>query len=140
VNANVDSQLDHDTETKGVDGPFERWESDHTALVHVLWSLKSHGLITAEDPDTVATQIMSSRWFAAARDRGTFQARLADLTTIAELREENVELLAEVKPVRSSNRGFARLTAEVAELREQLAAAEAAAESIAADWAALPRM
>ena len=29
-------RLDNDTRQKGTEGPFEPWEGDHTALVHVL--------------------------------------------------------------------------------------------------------
>lgn len=46
------------------DGPFEPYESDHTALVHVLWNAKHRGM-TLDDADEVAELIGRSRWFAA---------------------------------------------------------------------------
>ncbi|ABD58297.1 hypothetical protein PBI_PMC_82 [Mycobacterium phage PMC] len=60
------SDLDTDTATKGVTGPFEDWESDHTALVHVLWSVKHAGM-SLDDADAVAERILRSRWAAAFR-------------------------------------------------------------------------
>jgi hypothetical protein len=59
-------QLDVDTLTKGVKGPFEPWESDHTALVHVLWAAKRSGL-SLDDADEIASRILQSRWAAAYR-------------------------------------------------------------------------
>lgn len=58
--------VDTDTLTKGVDGPFEPWESDHTALVHVLWAVRRAGL-SLDDADAIAERIMRSRWAAAYR-------------------------------------------------------------------------
>lgn len=58
--------LDVDTLTKGVEGPFEPWESDLTALVHVLWAVKRAGL-TLDDADEIASRIPQSRWAAAYR-------------------------------------------------------------------------
>lgn len=40
-----DEHLDLDTAEKGTAPPFEPWEGDHTALVHVLWSAEHDGLI-----------------------------------------------------------------------------------------------
>lgn len=60
--------LDVDTLTKGVDGPFEPWESDLTALVHVSWAAKRAGL-TLDGADEIASRILQSRWAAAYRAR-----------------------------------------------------------------------
>lgn len=69
--ASPDRRLDLDTQQKGVEGPFESWEGDHTALVHVLWHARSDGLIPREtDCDDLASRIMRSRWMAAARAEG----------------------------------------------------------------------
>lgn len=57
---------DAGTLTKGTDGPFESWESDHTALVHVLWAAKWSGL-SLDDADEIASRILQSRWAAAYR-------------------------------------------------------------------------
>lgn len=45
---------------------FKPWDSDHTALVHVLWSAERGG-ITISDADALASYIMSSRWMQAVR-------------------------------------------------------------------------
>lgn len=42
---------------------FEVWESDHTALVHVLWD---HGMKGTE-ADDLASKIMRSKWMKATR-------------------------------------------------------------------------
>lgn len=46
--------------------PIDPWDSDHTALVHVLWDARRDGL-TIEDADRLASKIMQSRWMRAAR-------------------------------------------------------------------------
>lgn len=56
---------DLDTEMNGVEGPYEHWEGDHTALVHVLWSAKNDGLTLERDADEIASMILRSRWRAA---------------------------------------------------------------------------
>src|SRR5690606_1879434 len=61
-------QLDRDTRGKGVDGPFESWEGDHTALVHVLWAARHQGLTLDKDADTIASMILRSRFLAARID------------------------------------------------------------------------
>lgn len=53
---------------------FEPWDSDHTALVHVLWAAERDGL-TVEHADELAAHIMGSKWFRAVQqhavgDRG----------------------------------------------------------------------
>lgn len=45
---------------------FEPWDSDHTALVHVLWEAKRMGL-TVDAYDALASHIMTSSWMAAVR-------------------------------------------------------------------------
>lgn len=42
------------------------WDSDHTALVHVLWAAQRDGL-TVERADELAAHIMCSKWFRAVR-------------------------------------------------------------------------
>lgn len=56
---------DLDTQQKGTDGPFEPWEGDHTALVHVLWAAQRAGLTLAGDADEIASMILRSRALAA---------------------------------------------------------------------------
>lgn len=46
---------------------IDPWESDHTALVHVLWHCQHAGLTLADDPDEIARRIMQSKWLAATR-------------------------------------------------------------------------
>lgn len=46
-----DEHLDLDTIEKGTEPPFEAWEGDHTALVHVLWSAE-HDHLIARRPGT----------------------------------------------------------------------------------------
>lgn len=45
---------------------IQPWDSDHTALVHVLWSARHKGL-TLDRADELASQIMQSRWMKAVR-------------------------------------------------------------------------
>lgn len=59
--------VDVDTYKKGVEPPFEYWERDHTALVHVLWGAKHEGLTLKDNADEIATRILRSRWLAAQR-------------------------------------------------------------------------
>ena len=42
------------------------WDSDHTALVHVLWAAQRDGL-TVERADELAAHIMRSTWCRAVR-------------------------------------------------------------------------
>ena len=58
-------KLDNDTLQKGIEGPYEAWEGDHTALVHVLWAAKHDGLTLEKDFDTIASMILHSRFLAA---------------------------------------------------------------------------
>lgn len=59
------TSLDLDTRTKGTEGPFEHWEGDHTALVHVLWAAKHQGLTLEHDADAIASMVLRSRFLAA---------------------------------------------------------------------------
>ncbi|MFE6966881.1 hypothetical protein ACFVAJ_17355 [Agromyces sp. NPDC057679] len=61
-------RVDRATAEKGHDGPFDPWEKDHTALVHVLWDCKADGLNLHGDFDEIATRIRQSRWMTAQRD------------------------------------------------------------------------
>jgi hypothetical protein len=61
--------LDPDTVQGGTSGPFKEWEHDGTALIHVLWSAKHHGLDLIEDGDEIKSRILQSRWFAAAKQK-----------------------------------------------------------------------
>lgn len=45
---------------------IQPWDSDHTALVHVLWAAERQGL-TISDPDALAAHIMGSKWMRAVR-------------------------------------------------------------------------
>lgn len=60
-----DPGLDNDTNERGTTGPFNAWEGDHTALVHVLWHAKHRGLDLAKDDAEIASMILHSRWLAA---------------------------------------------------------------------------
>jgi hypothetical protein len=60
---------DLDTRQLGTDGPFAVWESDHTALVHVLWQAKRNGLTLEADADEIARLITTSRWMAARENK-----------------------------------------------------------------------
>jgi Zn ribbon nucleic-acid-binding protein len=46
--------------------PIQLWDSDHTALVHVLWEAQHKGL-TVGDTDELARLIMQSEWMRAVR-------------------------------------------------------------------------
>jgi hypothetical protein len=56
---------DLDTKARGTEGPFEDYESDHTALVHVLWAARRAGLTLEADADAIASMIRRSRYHAA---------------------------------------------------------------------------
>lgn len=71
----IDIDTDTDTAFKGLDAPFDYWEDDHTALVHVLWSAKHQGLTLQGDADEVARMILRSRWLAAAKARAVAEDR-----------------------------------------------------------------
>lgn len=75
--------LDLDTVEKGIEGPFESWESDHTALVHVLWSAKHDGLV-AERPDhgLPLDRAIFDRMFGDISDRRPRADLIADLRAI----------------------------------------------------------
>lgn len=45
---------------------IQPWDSDHTALVHVLWEARRKG-IGVEDADELASLIMRSKWMKAVR-------------------------------------------------------------------------
>lgn len=53
---------------------IETYDSDLTALVHVLWSLQRDGL-TLDDADEVAARIMQSKWMSATREHVATQER-----------------------------------------------------------------
>lgn len=69
----TDSAIDPDSYFKGLDGPFDYWEDDFTALVHVLWSAEHHGLTLQGDAEEVARTILRSRWLAASKARAAAQ-------------------------------------------------------------------
>lgn len=48
------------------DEPIRPYDSDHTALVHVLWAAESDGL-TLKQADALAARIMQSQWMRAVR-------------------------------------------------------------------------
>ncbi len=65
--AALEAGLDNDTVQFGTDGPFERWEGDSTALVHVLWDARRRGLTLKDDGPAIADMIIASRCIAADR-------------------------------------------------------------------------
>lgn len=48
------------------DQEIQPWDSDHTALVHVLWAAEREGL-SLDTPDDLAQYIMTSKWMRAVR-------------------------------------------------------------------------
>lgn len=65
---------DMDTEQKGVEGPFEPYEADSTALRHLLIDAhRSHGLNIQADSDAIAGMILRSRWLAATKYFAQFE-------------------------------------------------------------------
>jgi hypothetical protein len=75
------------TEAQKQAAEIEPWDSDHTALVHVLWAAKRQG-VTISDADDLAQHIMCSKWMKAVRLHVGAEA--------AEVRAENqaVEIVA----------------------------------------------
>ncbi|WP_181441412.1 hypothetical protein [Curtobacterium sp. MCSS17_016] len=65
--AAIEAGLDIDTVQFATEGPFEAWEGDSTALVHVLWDARHKGLTLKDDAATIADMIVGSRFLAAAR-------------------------------------------------------------------------
>lgn len=51
---------------------FDSWDSDHTSLVHVLWA---NG-IKGADADRLASNIIHSKWFRAAKAHAVQEAAL----------------------------------------------------------------
>lgn len=49
---------------------LQPWDSDHTALVHVLWAAQRGG-ITISDPDVLAQHIMGSKWMRAVKEHAS---------------------------------------------------------------------
>jgi hypothetical protein len=49
-----------------VEKEIQPYDSDHTALVHVLWQAQRGG-ITISDADALASLIMQSKWMRAVR-------------------------------------------------------------------------
>jgi hypothetical protein len=45
---------------------IQPYDSDHTALVHVLWDARIDGL-SLDDADEIASRIMRSKWIKAVR-------------------------------------------------------------------------
>lgn len=66
---------DPDTLQDGTNPPFDWWESDHTALYHVLRSARSQGLNLKDDADKIAEMILRSRWLAARQYKAATEAR-----------------------------------------------------------------
>lgn len=86
--------VDNDTREKGTSGPFETWEGDHTALVHVLWAAKHAGLMLEKDFDAISSMILRSRFMAArlaAHDAQVLRDAAAKLHTGEE--PEDVEMM-----------------------------------------------
>ena len=60
-----DAQTEEQT-MRRTDDPIQPYDSDHTALVHVLWDARRDG-VTIEDADELASRIMRSRWMQAVQ-------------------------------------------------------------------------
>lgn len=58
----------------GTEPPYRSWEDDHTALVHVLWDCGLHG----EQADSIAGEILRSRWLAATKHRAAGGSMLCE--------------------------------------------------------------
>src|SRR4051794_33729202 len=58
---------------------IQPYDSDHTALVHVLWSARDEGL-SLSDADALASHIMRSKWMRAVRthSRALVERRACD--------------------------------------------------------------
>ena len=82
------SKLDLDTRQRGTEAPFEAWEGDLTAFVHVLWDARREGFTLAENADEIASMLLRSRAMAArtamAVDKHTNAQRKATLLSEAE--------------------------------------------------------
>jgi hypothetical protein len=66
-------EVDLDTYQKGANPPFDYWEDDHTALVHVLWAARRQDVLGAmhiNNCDEIASRIMRSRWHVTVRAEG----------------------------------------------------------------------
>lgn len=48
------------------------YDSDHTALVHVLWAAERDG-VTIKDADELASRIMESKWMRAVKQHAKEQ-------------------------------------------------------------------
>ena len=59
------SKLDLDTRQRGTEAPFEAWEGDLTAFVHVLWDARRQGFTLADNADEIASMLLRSRAMAA---------------------------------------------------------------------------
>ena len=46
---------------------IQDYDSDHTALVHVLWGIENDGLSIAQNADEIASRIMQSKWMRAVK-------------------------------------------------------------------------
>jgi len=88
--------IDTDTLANGVEGPFETWEGDHTALVHVLWAAKHAGLTLQSDCDEIASMVMHSR-FLAARTALAIADHERQAETAKERALADVELVGDVE-------------------------------------------
>lgn len=55
-------------ELTGKPEEIKPWDSDHTALVHVLWAAKRNGLtLDSADAAELASFIMRSKWLRAVK-------------------------------------------------------------------------
>jgi hypothetical protein len=55
-------------EDKRMGEAIQPWDSDHTALVHVLWAVQREGNLSRHtDCDLLASRIMQSKWMRAVR-------------------------------------------------------------------------
>lgn len=84
------TSLDLETQQKGTDGPFERWEGDHTAFVHVLWAARRQGLTLENNADEIVSILLRSRAMAA-RTAHAIDEQAARQVKAALLREADHE-------------------------------------------------
>lgn len=88
-------RCDLDSFQNGLDAPYKVWEGDHTAFVHVLWSIRNHGLDLKNDSDEIASMVRGSRAMQAhvadqvaraLREAADAEAAAGDVDAAARLR------------------------------------------------------
>jgi hypothetical protein len=83
--AAYDPTLDVDTNENGTAPPFERWEGDHTALVHVLWHAEHSGwIVRRPSADAPLCRAIYDRLLSGDtnRERASYEHVIDDLREI----------------------------------------------------------